>query len=530
MRTVAIGLLGTQLDVGRGPDRWERWRPSVDLCRHDDLVVDRFDLLIAKRFRALADQVAADVAAVSPETRVVFHDVPFRDPWDFEEVYGRLHDFARGYAFDLESEQYLVHITTGTHVAQICLFLLTESHHLPARLLQTSPPAKRRRESPGRYSIIDLDLSRYERLASRFRLEQQDDVSFLKSGIETRNTAFNALVARIERVAIASSAPILPTGPTGPGKSQLARRIYDLKRRKRQVSGPFIEVNCATIRGDPAMSALFGHVKGAFTGASVDRAGLLRSADQGVLFLDEIGQLGVDEQAMLLRAVEERRFLPVGTDREVESDFQLIAGTNRDLAAAVAHGEFREDLLARVDLWTFALPGLRDRREDIEPNLDYELEQWAQRTGSRVSFNREARRAFLAFATDPQSTWRGNFRDFNASLVRMATLAAGGRIDEGLVAEEIDRLRAAWRSLAGDPGERALEAHLDAPAIAALDHFDRVQLAHVLAICARSSSLSEAGRALFQVSRTRRTKTNDADRLRKYLERFGLSWAQIRAA
>ena len=101
------------------------------------------------------------------------------------------------------------------------------------------------------------------------------------------------------------------------------------------MQGPFVEVNCATLRGDAAMSALFGHVKGAFTGALRDRPGLLRAADGGVLFLDEIGELGADEQAMLLRALEEKRFLPLGGDREVTSDFQLIAGTNRDLADEV---------------------------------------------------------------------------------------------------------------------------------------------------------------------------------------------------
>ena len=105
------------------------------------------------------------------------------------------------------------------------------------------------------------------------------------------------------------------------------------------------------------MSALFGHAKGAFTGAAAARDGLLRSADGGVLFLDEVGELGTDEQAMLLKAIEEKRFLPVGSDTEVGSDFQLIAGTNRDLKAAVAAGEFREDLLARIDLWTFRMPG-----------------------------------------------------------------------------------------------------------------------------------------------------------------------------
>ena len=101
------------------------------------------------------------------------------------------------------------------------------------------------------------------------------------------------------------------------------------------------------------MSALFGHAKGAFTGAVTERAGLLRAADGGVLFLDEIGELGADEQAMLLRALEEKRFLPLGSDKEVASDFQLIAGTNRDLEADVARGRFRDDLLARIDLWTF---------------------------------------------------------------------------------------------------------------------------------------------------------------------------------
>src|SRR5204862_3777135 len=99
------------------------------------------------------------------------------------------------------------------------------------------------------------------------------------------------------------------------------------------------------------MSALFGHVKGAFTGALKDRAGLLRSADGGVLFLDEIGELGLDEQAMLLRALEEKTFLPLGSDRETQSDFQLIAGTNRDLMAEVNRGLFREDLLCRINLW-----------------------------------------------------------------------------------------------------------------------------------------------------------------------------------
>jgi transcriptional regulatory protein RtcR len=101
------------------------------------------------------------------------------------------------------------------------------------------------------------------------------------------------------------------------------------------MAGELVEVNCATLRGDAAMSTLFGHVRGAYTGAVEARAGMLRKADKGLLFLDEIGELGLDEQAMLLRAIEDRTFFPVGSDREVRSEFQLIAGTNRDLSARV---------------------------------------------------------------------------------------------------------------------------------------------------------------------------------------------------
>ncbi len=169
---------------------------------------------------------------------------------------------------------------------------LIEARYIPAKILQLTPPRHQEQPSPGKYSVIDIDLSRYDRIATRFKAEQAEATSFLKSGIATRNPAFNHMIDRIEQVAVRSKAPLLLTGPTGAGKSQLARRIYDLKKMRRQVEGPFVEVNCATLRGDSAMSALFGHRKGAFTGAMQDRPGLLRTAHGGVLFLDEIGELG----------------------------------------------------------------------------------------------------------------------------------------------------------------------------------------------------------------------------------------------
>lgn len=526
LRTVAIALLGPVLDNGKGQKRWDRWRPSVALCQHEDLVIDRFELLFQPRFNHLAYQVTEDIQHVSPETEVVPRTIDFADPWDFEEVYGALHDFGHSYPFNPDEEEYLVHITTGTHVAQICLFLLTESRCFPAKLIQTSPP-KKESGGPGSYAIIDLDLSRYDKIAMRFRKELADDVSFLKSGIETKNVAFNALIEQIERVAGHSREPILLTGPTGAGKSQLARRIYELKKARRQIAGRFVEVNCATIRGDGAMSTLFGHRKGAFTGALQDREGLLRAADGGILFLDEVGELGADEQAMLLRAIEEKTFFPYGADKEAESNFQLICGTNRDLLEDVRGRRFREDLLARINLWTFRLPGLRERPEDIEPNLQYELDRYAEKAGSHVTFNKEARERFLRFGTSPEAFWSANFRDLNAAITRMATLAGGGRIRTEDVDGEISRLTSAWKTDDASSDNALLDEILGAQRLATLDRFDRVQLAEVLRVCRESRSLSDAGRILFSESRKTKKIANDADRLRKYLARFDLSWETI---
>ena len=526
--TVVIGFLGSTLDASKfGPSRWNKWRPSVGLTMHEDLRVDRFILLHGRPHQRLAEYVTEDIASVSPETTVERRLLDFEDPWDFEEVYGKLLDFALAEPFDPEAEDYLVHITTGTHVAQICLFLLTEAHYLPGRLLQTQPTRGAPSSAPGTWTTIDLDLSRYDSIATRFAAASAESTSFLKSGIETRNTAFNRMIDEIEQVAIRSRAPVLLMGPTGAGKSQLARRIYELKRLRHQVKGAFVEVNCATLKGDGAMSALFGHRKGAFTGAIADRPGLLRTADSGTLFLDEIGELGLDEQAMILRAIEDKRFLPVGADKEAASDFQLIAGTNRDLARCVREGTFRDDLYARLNLWTFALPGLAQRREDIAPNLDYELERFAEREGSRVTFNKEARDQFLAFATSATASWPGNFRDLAASITRMATLSPKGRIDLDCVKTEIARLAQAW-SLSGT-AEDGLEQILNAQELEKIDPFDRVQLAYVAQVCRESRSLSEAGRTLFSASLARRASSNDADRLRKYLARFGLSWTQLSA-
>ncbi len=524
-KTVVLGFLGTQLDQA-GKGRWGRWRPTISLGQQQDLQIDRYELFFDKAYGSLAKLVRQDFLQVSPETIFNCHEINLGDPWDFQTVYGGLFDFMKSYKFDTDNEEYLVHITTGTHVIQICLFLLTESRHIPGKLIQTY--MKKFRDPNGTYTIIDLDLSKYDKIAERFHQEQKEGIHFLKSGIATRNKQFNSLIRDLAIVSVKSDAPILLTGKTGVGKTRMARLIYEWKKQQRMVSGHFVELNCATLRGDACMSALFGHVKGAFTGAINNRKGLLAKADGGLLFLDEICELGLDEQAMLLRALEEKRFFPLGSDTESTSDFQLICGTNRDLAQMVKEGKFREDLLARIQLWTFDIPCLKERKEDIEPNLDYELSLASLRTGNLLSFNKEAKEKFLALAVSKEALWKSNFRDLSGAVIRMSTLSEGGRITEDAVCNEWNRLKKQWRQDGKqDTDNINLVKRVLGDNASELDLFESCQLQKVLEVCQYSRNMAEASRKLFAHTIREKKSINDSDRLRKYLAKFGLSWKGI---
>ena len=534
-KIVAISVLGTEKDAhgGPGPSRWDTWRPNIGLVQQGTLPITELHLIFSKEHMKLAERIRLDIQSVSPKTKVILDNINLRNPWDFEEVYGKFYDYAKQPCFHEEKTQYYIHMSTGSHVEQICLFLLAESRHLPAKLVQTTPKEGHVRHSTdtkGTITVIDLDLSRYDKLAKRFEVERQDDLSFLKQGIDTRNAAFNKLIETIERVAVRTADRFLLTGPTGAGKTQLAKRIYELRRQSGQVKGKFIGVNCATLSGDLASAALFGYRKGAFTGAAADHVGFLKEADGGILFLDEIGELPLDAQAKLLKAIEEKSYRPLGSDSDERSDFQLICGTNRDLDRDVADRKFRRDLLSRINLWNFQLPGLADRREDIEPNLEYELLDFSKSNGKHISFNKEARERFLAFALDPATRWEGNFRDLNAMVTRMATLAEGGRITLDVVEDEIARSSRRQAKAEGATCDTSLATLLGENVNEKYDRFDLAQLAEVIRVCRESDSMSDAAKKLFAVSRKAKSSSNDSDRLSKYLAKFGLKFKEIKAA
>lgn len=520
MKNIVIGFLGTRLDAGKK----RRWRPTVSLVETTEFAVDRLELLYDARFLRLAKTVQRDIEEISPKTEVVLIELNLDNPWDFQEVYGKLFDFARSYGFDDDREQYHVHLTTGTHVAQICWFLLTESRHVPARLIQTAPPAADKDTS--RLDIIDLDLSRYNALQQRFDQMSREYSDHLKGGIDTKSHNYNELIDRIELVAGSSNEPILLLGETGTGKSELAQRIYELKLDRRRIKGRLVTVNCATLQGQDALAILFGQRRSYLNQAGSERSGLLREADGGVLFLDEVDELGLKEQAVLLNAVETGRFYPLGSDHEISSRFQIIAGSNRDLRSMTADGEFRPDLLARLNMWAFTLPPLRDRPKDIEVNITHELSKSEKDLGVRVGFNSDAFERFVDFAKQPNTLWPGNYRDFSGSIKRLCTLAPRGRITRAMVDDEIALLRNDWASASRD-NDTALLVGLLGARFHNIDPFDAVQLAQVVRICRQMPNISTASRALFAYSRTQRTTVNDADRLKKYLKRYDLNWSDV---
>ncbi|MEI3479266.1 MAG: sigma 54-interacting transcriptional regulator [Bilophila sp.] len=211
--------------------------------------------------------------------------------------------------------------------------------------------------------------------------------TFLKSSIETRNPVFNKMIRghRARRHALDRAHPALRphrVRQVAPCQKNLSQLRYN----KGLVPGVFVEVNCATLQGESVLSNLFGHVRGSFTGATTVRQGLLRTAHQGILFLDEIAEIPLQIQVILLKAIEEKMFYPFGSDTPVHSDFQLICGTNRNLDEEVRQGRFRLDLLSRINMWHFRLPALRERLEDIEPNINYELDRHTRLKGFKADF------------------------------------------------------------------------------------------------------------------------------------------------
>jgi DNA-binding NtrC family response regulator len=256
------------------------------------------------------------------------------------------------------------------------------------------------------------------RTGLRYLLSERD-AEFNNYGLVGKSRAVVDVIKRAELVA-ASRSTVLVTGETGTGKELVARAIH---ARSAQRDMPLIKVNCAAIPETLLESELFGHVRGAFTGATFTKKGRFALADGGSIFLDEIGTISLAVQAKLLRVLQDREFDPLGSERTQKVDVRVIAATNRDLRQLVAGGKFQEDLYYRLHVIPIAIPPLRERREDIPMLVEHFLRRFARDSGKRIEGVDPAVMAELE-----RYDWPGNVRELENTVERAVVLATGPRL------------------------------------------------------------------------------------------------------
>jgi two-component system, NtrC family, response regulator AlgB len=315
-----------------------------------------------------------------------------------------------------------------------------------------------------------------ERVRARRALEQQ--VDDLKSQLDsatpevtfdTASPKMNAMLAALDKAA-QHDVPVLLQGENGTGKSALARRLHQKSAR---AAKPLVVVNCPTLSEELLASELFGHARGAFTGAVKDQPGRVEAAEGGTLFLDEVGELPPALQAKLLRFLQDKQFERIGESATRQADVRIVAATNRDLAAEVKAGRFREDLLYRLNAFEVTVPPLRERREDLIA-LARRFAAFFARTSQRHVFvlSAEAESALVAYA------WPGNIRELRNAIERAAILAPGDRIGPELFPERIVGAAARGPYLGGD------------------FTFDEIEREHMLRVLASHAKVEEAARVL----------------------------------
>ena len=554
--------------------RTDIWRPSVALASYPDLKFDDYYLLysgLRGPMQRTFDEVVKDIEALRPKVNLHIEEMAFKSPWDMVSVFTNLYKFAEAHASEFGAEDTLCYVNCNHGTMQIreSLFMLSQEGKIPGMRILPSPwhdNTKRDYRTPvGSYAKDDpSDFNEAYRKLSRATKRQAKGKGLLEGiFIDKDNSEFLKLLDRILFVAQRTKEPILFTGPTGSGKSHLAQNIAKAKGLKDK----FVSVNCATLGGDPGIikSELFGHDRGDFTGAISTCEGKLQQANGGILFLDEIAELPLDSQAMLLTAIDSKKFRRPHSTVDIQCDFMLICGTNKDLWEEVKAKRFRLDLLERINTWHFHLPGLAEkerpgyaaRRKDIALNCQQVLGEYNKKYSSHLEFANDALQCFIKYAEADTTEWKGNFREFNAMIFRMATLADGFQITMDDVEREIKYAEAEQKSYKADNND-ATTAQEGLPNMSQTIHtpaqtsplpdasckfeflrellgekeFNKLrldelaQLAFVASVCADAKNQADASRRL----RINQNDSKDGSpQLFKYLYHLGLNFNKVKS-
>lgn len=272
-------------------------------------------------------------------------------------------------------------------------------------------------------------VSQSQRLArSNLDLQRQLNEKFGFEGVIGNSALMHAVVARLRQIA-PTSATVLITGESGTGKELVAKALHNNSPRRYK---PFVPLNCAALSENILESELFGHVKGAFTGADRERKGWFEHANGGTLFLDEVGDIPLSTQVKLLRALESGEIVRVGTNEAIKVNVRLISATNRDLSEAIDKGQFRQDLFHRLKVVSVKLPALRSRREDIPLLIDFFLKEFTASHGKTVkAITPATRKALTAYP------WPGNVRELKNAIESMVVIDSDGVLDVDDLTEDV---------------------------------------------------------------------------------------------
>jgi formate hydrogenlyase transcriptional activator len=347
----------------------------------------------------------------------------------------------------------------------------------------TSADAELLREVANQVALAIANMTSYEEIASlKARLEKEN--VYLQEEIRTEHNfeeivgdspPLMALLRRVDQVAPTDSS-VLIYGETGTGKELIARAIHDRSNRKNR---PLVKVNCSAISAGLVESELFGHVKGAFTGAFERRIGRFELADGGTIFLDEVGELPQDTQVKLLRVLQEREFEPVGSNRSVHVDVRIICATNRNLEESIKAGTFRSDLYYRLNVFPLEVPPLRERRSDIDQLAKFFVSRYARNLGKKITAISEgATQKLLSYS------WPGNVRELQNVIERALILSNGPVLDlEG------DLATVSASSFVSQPAPELAEVpYADQTPLQTLQEVER---AHILAVLQQTNGVIE---------------------------------------
>jgi transcriptional regulatory protein RtcR len=524
-KNVVIGIVGKNLDR-----KDSSWRPTICLVQNmiqKGFSVDRFHFLYQKSDRKLAEDIKSELEPLLLKTKIQL-DVVNSLAWDYKKTSQHLFDYVSKFPFDYQNEDYYIHLTTGTDTVKNCWILLITNNILRAKIIQSHNPKGGSAQS---YTFVNTD-----EISLQFDLWKQENAT--KNRLNDNILTYQEIYSEIEVIVQSEvkASRFLLLGETGTGKTQLAQDIA------KYLNLNFVEINCACLIRETAMNELCGHKKGSFTGAIEGYEGKLRQADGGILFLDEIGELGLEEQAMLLKVLDGGKVDTIGEkeDKKKPVSFRLFCATNKDLDEEVANGRFRGDLLSRINLWQYYLTPLRERKEELKKVLELQIEE-----NKTVIFDEKEKQYFLKFALASETEWLGNWRDFNNMMTRIFTRAKtqNKKVTKEILDREMTELKTKWSKRKRTKNEtnnistdllnpndyhndiyyQRLCEKLGKEKIEQKYPADILQILAVLRVCEGKKNAAEAGRKLYPNAK------NPSDKMTKFLKNglVDLNWELV---